>query len=166
MAGVQHDGGYSVIVQESTEVGGGFGVGIAVGVFEDEAALAGAELMGRILAGGVAIGTVAVEMKNVVVAGMLVEMFAKAIESGRAEDIDMGGKILLLNEFDERAGDRAVVDVGGVGTGDDEENVDAVAGKVGERWGIGQLAEAAFDAVLLGEEAAGEGIEEGFPGPG
>ncbi len=118
------------------------------------------------MAGAFAIGAVAVEVENVVVAGMLVEMFAKAIEGGRAKDVDMGGKILLLDEFDERAGDGAVTDVGGVGTGDDEEDVDAVAGKIGEGWGIGQLVEAAFDAVVLGEEAAGEGIEEGFPGPG
>ncbi len=118
------------------------------------------------MAGSFAIAAVAVEMENVIVAGMLVEMMAKLVEGGRAEDIDMGGKILFLDEFDEWAGDGAVADVGGVRTGNDEEDVDAVAGQVGEEWGIGQLVEAAFDAVVLGEKAAGEGIEEGFPGPG
>jgi len=97
LAGVEDDGGHGVIVQESAEIGGGFRVGVAVSVFEDEAALAGAELMGSILAGVFTIGPVAVEMKDVIVAGMLVEMFAKLIEGGRAKDIDMGGEVLLLD---------------------------------------------------------------------
>jgi len=152
-------------VEEGAESGGGLRVGLAVGVFEDEMALVALEFVCGIFAIAGSISSVAVEMEHVIVTGVGAEVLAKLIEGGRAEDVDMGWETPGADEFDKRPGDGAVTDVGFVGPGDDEEDVDAVLGELGELGRFGEAVQAALDLAVMGDEV-GLGIEEGFPGPG
>lgn len=64
----------------------------------------------------------------------------------------MRREALVLDEVDERAGD-------------DEQDIDAVLREAGERGGILDFIDAAFDLAFVGE-VVGLGIVERFPGPG
>ena len=105
-------------MQQGAQVAGGFRVGLAVGVFEDQAALRALELVARVFACAVAIRAVTVEVERVIVAGMGVEVLAKLVEGRRAEHIHVSGQAPGLDEFYKRPGDGAVADVALVGARD------------------------------------------------
>jgi len=120
LTGVQDYGGYGVFGQEGAQVAGGFGIGFAVFAFEDQAALASLVLVGRgRFACSVGVRSVAVEMENVIVAGIFADVLAELVEGWRAQDVHVGGQSFRLDQINERAGDGAVADVGLVGTGYD-----------------------------------------------
>jgi hypothetical protein len=72
---------------------------------------------------------------------------------------------LGFDQLDQRAGDGAVADVGGIGPRDKQQDVDAVLGQRAKRWRIGNVVKAAFDAVVL-RQVSGLRVVQGFPGPG
>jgi hypothetical protein len=76
--------------------------GLAVRVFEDQAALRTLQHVRRVVAGGVAICAVAVEVERVIIAGVGAEVLAKLVECWRAEDIHVGGQVAGADEFYER----------------------------------------------------------------
>jgi hypothetical protein len=61
----------------------------------------------------------------------------------------MRRKILRTDQLDGRPREGAVADVAfAVRTGDDQENIDALVGKIGGGCGVGELVETALDAAL------------------
>jgi hypothetical protein len=84
-----------------------------------------------------------------------------------AEEFDMGGEAVPLDQVDEGTGNGAEPDVlPAVGASDYEEDIDAVAGKFGaERFRVGHGVEATLELAGLGQPA-NFGVVEGLPGPG
>jgi hypothetical protein len=152
-------------VQEGAQVAGGFRIGLAVRVFEDQAALRALQHVRRVSARAVAVSAVAVKVERVIVTGVGAEVLAKLVESWRAQYIHMGGQAARLDEFYKRPGDGAVADVAFVGARDHQQDVDAVLGERAQRWRVGEVVEAALDAALMREVIVLR-VEEGFPGPG
>ena len=105
-------------MQEGAQVAGGFRIGIAVGIFEDQAALGTLQHVRRVLARAIAIGAVAVEVERVIVAGVGAEVLAKLVEGRRTQDIHVRGQAAGLDKFYKRPGDGAVADVALVGARD------------------------------------------------
>ena len=99
-----------------------------------------------------------VEVEDVVVPPTFPQMLAQSREARRTQDVDVDREFFLVHEVDQRPRQRPEIDVVFIGTGGDEEDVDAVARQLGgeRRWPV-EAVEAAFD---LGELTEGSG-----PGP-
>src|SRR5271166_953139 len=105
------------------------------------------------MAATITVPTVAVKMEDVIVAAMLPQVLAKLVEGGRTQNVHVRRQVLGLNQFDERAGDGTITHIMLKGTADDQQNVDALVGKIaGLR--IGKLVEPAFQSPLLRQEGA------------
>jgi hypothetical protein len=165
LAGVQHHGGDGVFVQKGAQVAGGFRIGLAVCVFEDQAALGTLQHVRRVPASAVAIRAVAIEVQRVIVAGVRAEVLAKLVESRRAQHIHMRGQAARLDEFYQRPGDGAVAHVAFVRARDHQQDVDAVVRERAQRRWMGEVVETALDLAPMGQVVALR-IEEGFPWPG
>ena len=105
-------------------------------------------------------------MKDVIVAGMLPQVLAKLVEGGRTQNVHVRRQVLGLNQLDERTGDGTITHIVLKGTADDQQDVDALVGKIGGGLRIGKPVEPAFHAPLVREVGAGLRIVQGFPGPG
>jgi hypothetical protein len=165
LAGVQHHGGDGVFVQQGAQVAGGFRIGIAVCVLEDQAALRTLQHVRRVLARAFAIRAVTVEVERVIVAGVGAKVLAKLIESRWAQHIRVCWQAARLDEFYKRPRDGAVADVGFVRPRDHQQDIDAILGKRAARRRIGKVIQAALDLTLMRNVTALR-IEERFPRPG
>ena len=136
LAGVEDDGGDDIFVKRLLRSAADLGSASPSSFSKTRCTLSGTELIAArpCLKGelGTAISAMAVKMEEVVVPGVALEVSAKLIEGGWAEDVDVSGQVLVSDEVDERAGDGTVAYVVFVGTGDDEQNVDAIGGKVAD----------------------------------
>ena len=165
LAGVQHHGWDGVLMQQGAQVAGGFRIGLAICIFEDQSPLEALQHVRRVLVRAVGIGPMTVEVERVIVTGVGAEVFAKLVESRRAEHIHARGQAARLDQFDERAGDGPVADIASVWPRDHQQDVDAVFGERAALRRVRKVVEAALDAALM-REVITLRVEEGFPGPG
>jgi hypothetical protein len=105
---------------------------------------------------------VAVEVEDVVIAGLLPQVLPEPVEGRRPQNVDGGGEALFLDQLHQGA----VLYVALIRAGGDEEDIDPVPGQIaGDVHRVANPVEPALDPARVGEEA-GLGVVEGLPGPG
>src|SRR5258708_3249589 len=101
-----------------------------------------------------------------IVVRMGAEMLAELIERRRTQNVPVGRQMAGVNQPDEGTGNGAVTNITFVGARNHHENVDAIIWKVAEGRRIGEIVEAALDAIAKGEIGSSLRVEKSFPGPG
>jgi len=112
-----------------------------------------------------AVHPVAIEMEDVVVVWSSVEVLAKLFEGRRPQHIHAHGKRFALDEINQRAGDRAITDIAFKRPGHDEQDVDAIAGKLWIAPCVMPTVQVALKCVPA-REVPSLRTAEGFPRPG
>ncbi len=120
----------------------------------------------RGLVGNDAVAPVTVEVDYVVIARAFVQVAAKRIERGRAQNRYFGCELLVVDQFHQGARDGTILNVLLVRTGRDQQDIEPVPRQVlGERRRIGHVIELTLDVAVLGEIAPLRVVQR-LPGPG
>ena len=163
-----------MLAEQGGELGGGDGVRRGRRVLKDEPALDAAEAVGCAAvpgrAGGRAIAAVAVEVDDVVAAGVAAQVRLELREGGRAQHVHAHRQAAGLHLFHQRAGQGVVADVVlAAGAGDDQQDVVVqellqVPGEVREQVAVRPARH--LHLVRGGQLGLGAGLAVGAQDPG
>ena len=113
-----------------------------------------------------AVGAMPVKVQDVVIPRPLAQMLAQLVEGRRAQQVHVGRQLVLFNQLDQQASDRAVPHVSLKGPGNHQQNVHPIARK---RFryvsGIADSIQLALDAAGMSQEGPDLVIKQSLPRP-
>ena len=175
LASVEHHAGHGMFAQQNVELLGADRIIFAFLGLENKLTLGTLEMMLPVAVtvrvstpvAGVPVRAMPVEMQDVVLAGMAFQVVIELLERRRAQQVDAGGELALLDQIDQRAGDRAKPDIlVPIRPRNDEQDIDAVLGQRRRQGARGRdVIQPPFDAAGMRERRSRFGVTQRLPGP-